>query len=88
MKAKDVNSRIERLGGYVIRQTGSHRQFEAEITYFEIVWQATTLLNGRRFTAKTTVPQHGSKDIPTGTLHAIQRDMEPVFGKGWLLSGK
>jgi predicted RNA binding protein YcfA (HicA-like mRNA interferase family) len=32
----------------------------------------------------TTVPMHGKKDIPPGTLRAIERDMEPCLGKGWL----
>ena len=32
----------------------------------------------------TTVPQHGGRDIPAGTLRAIERDLEPEFGKGWL----
>jgi predicted RNA binding protein YcfA (HicA-like mRNA interferase family) len=32
----------------------------------------------------TTVPQHGGRDIPVGSLHAIEKDMEPEFGKGWL----
>jgi integrase/recombinase XerD len=32
----------------------------------------------------TTVPMHGSRDIAAGTLRAIEKDMEPVFGKGWL----
>lgn len=31
----------------------------------------------------TTVPQH-TGDIPIGTLRAIERDMEPCLGKGWL----
>jgi predicted RNA binding protein YcfA (HicA-like mRNA interferase family) len=31
----------------------------------------------------TTVPQH-SGDIPAGTLRAIERDLEPALGKGWL----
>jgi hypothetical protein len=35
-------------------------------------------------TARTSVSQHAG-DIPRGTLGAIQRDMEPVFGKGWLI---
>lgn len=34
-------------------------------------------------TAVTTVPQH-TGDIPIGTLRAIERDMAPVFGRGWL----
>ena len=32
----------------------------------------------------TTVPVHAGKDIPKGTLRAIERDMEPCLGKGWL----
>ncbi len=35
-------------------------------------------------TAQTTVAVHGASDIPAGTLRAIERDLEPVFGKGWL----
>jgi len=37
------------------------------------------------FTAcvSTTVAQHAG-DIPAGTLRAIERDLEPAFGKGWL----
>ena len=31
----------------------------------------------------TIVAQHPG-DIPTGTLRAIERDMEPCLGKGWL----
>jgi predicted RNA binding protein YcfA (HicA-like mRNA interferase family) len=38
---------------------------------------------GNGVTAHTTVPQH-SGDIPAGTLRAIERDLEPVLGKGWL----
>ena len=34
-------------------------------------------------TARTTVAQHAS-DVRPGTLRAIERDLEPVFGKGWL----
>lgn len=72
MKARDVNRRIEQLGGKQIRQRGSHRQFEA-----------STTRAGETVTGRTTVAQHPG-DIPTGTLRAIERDMEPVFGKGWL----
>jgi predicted RNA binding protein YcfA (HicA-like mRNA interferase family) len=32
---------------------------------------------------QTSVPQHPG-DIPPGTLRAIERAMEPCFGKGWL----
>ncbi|MFI2663368.1 type II toxin-antitoxin system HicA family toxin [Micromonospora carbonacea] len=72
MRAREVNQRIEHLGGTQTRQRGSHRQFEA-----------TTTRNGETLTARTTVAQHPG-DIPTGTLRKIERDMEPVFGKGWL----
>jgi hypothetical protein len=36
-------------------------------------------------------PSHGTnngraarRDIPIGTLRAIEKDMEPIFGQGWL----
>ncbi|HSN15464.1 MAG TPA: type II toxin-antitoxin system HicA family toxin [Anaeromyxobacteraceae bacterium] len=32
----------------------------------------------------TTVPNHKGEDIKTGTLHAIEKDLEPCLGKGWL----
>jgi predicted RNA binding protein YcfA (HicA-like mRNA interferase family) len=32
----------------------------------------------------TTVAMHGG-DIPLGTLRAIQKQMEPCYGKGWLI---
>jgi predicted RNA binding protein YcfA (HicA-like mRNA interferase family) len=67
MKAREVNRQIERLGGRMARQSGSHRRYRAGTHY-------------------TTVPQHGGRDIPVGTLHAIERDLEPEFGKGWLIT--
>ncbi|MBN1959696.1 MAG: type II toxin-antitoxin system HicA family toxin [Deltaproteobacteria bacterium] len=33
-----------------------------------------------------TVPDHGSHDMPPGTLRSIERQLEPCFGKGWLRS--
>jgi predicted RNA binding protein YcfA (HicA-like mRNA interferase family) len=36
---------------------------------------------GSRF---TTVPDHGSHDLPIGTLRAIERDLEPILGASWL----
>jgi predicted RNA binding protein YcfA (HicA-like mRNA interferase family) len=72
MKAREVNRRIEHLGGKQTRQRGSHRRYEA-----------STTREGHTVTARTTVAQHPG-DIPTGTLRAIERDMESVFGKGWL----
>jgi hypothetical protein len=32
----------------------------------------------------TTFQQHAG-DMPLGTLQSIAKDLEPVFGKGWLL---
>lgn len=36
-------------------------------------------------TCTTSVPFHGSKDLGTGLLHSIEKDLEPCLGKGWLL---
>lgn len=68
MKAREVVSRIEALDGYFVRQSGSHAMYRATVG---------------GVTCTTTVSRH-SGDIPKGTLAAIQRDMAPVFGKGWL----
>jgi predicted RNA binding protein YcfA (HicA-like mRNA interferase family) len=32
----------------------------------------------------TVVPDHGPKDLGAGLLRAIERDLEPCLGKGWL----
>jgi len=69
MRAREVNRKIERLGGEHVRTVGSHRRYRVTD-------------NGA--TSSTAVPQHPG-DIPTGTLHKIQRDLEPSLGKGWLL---
>jgi predicted RNA binding protein YcfA (HicA-like mRNA interferase family) len=74
VKSREVNRRIERLGGVQTRQVGSHRRYAA--TY--------TKPDGAGAMANTTVPQHAGNDIPTGTLKAIEKDLEPAFGKGWL----
>lgn len=34
---------------------------------------------------QTTVAGNPGHDIATGTLHKIERDLEPVLGKGWLI---
>jgi predicted RNA binding protein YcfA (HicA-like mRNA interferase family) len=73
VRAREVNRRIERLGGFAVRQTGSHRRYV--VTY--------TDGSGNEAKAATTVGQHG-RDIPLGTLRAIEKDLEPAFGKGWL----
>ncbi|MCA1845108.1 MAG: type II toxin-antitoxin system HicA family toxin [Actinobacteria bacterium] len=33
---------------------------------------------------QTVVPVHAGEDIPTGTLRAIERALEPCLGEGWL----
>lgn len=68
MKARDVNRKIETLGGEILRQKGSHRFYRVETD---------------DQTGHTTVPQH-TGDIPTGLLRKIERDLEPVLGRGWL----
>ncbi len=32
----------------------------------------------------TTVPVHAGRDLPPGTLRAIERDLEPCLGRRWL----
>jgi predicted RNA binding protein YcfA (HicA-like mRNA interferase family) len=71
--AREVNRRIERLGGRMARQVGSHRRYV--VTYTDV--------DGHEATASTTVAQHPG-DIPLGTLRAIERQLEAAFGKGWL----
>jgi len=73
VRAREVNRRIERLGGRMVRQVGSHRRYA--VTYADAA--------GRETTVATTVPQHAG-DIPAGTLRAIERDLEPALGRGWL----
>ena len=73
MTAREVIRLIERSGGILLRQRGSRRQYEARVT----------LADGTEVTARTTVAQHAG-DVRPGTLRAIERDLEPVFGKGWL----
>ena len=68
-----MNRRIERLGGMMARQAGSHRRYV--ITYIDAAGAAAKVA--------TTVPQHPG-DMPAGTLRAIERDLEPALGKGWL----
>jgi predicted RNA binding protein YcfA (HicA-like mRNA interferase family) len=73
VRAREVNRRIERLGGVMVRQVGSHRRYL--VTYTDKA--------GTKVTVATTVAQHAG-DVPAGTLHAIERDLEPALGKGWL----
>jgi predicted RNA binding protein YcfA (HicA-like mRNA interferase family) len=73
VRAREVNRRIERRGGVMARQAGSHRRYV--VTYADAA--------GAEVKVATTVPQH-TGDIPAGTLRAIERDLEPALGKGWL----
>ena len=73
VRAREVNRRIERLGGVMVRQVGSHRRYV--VTYTDAA--------GVEATVATTVAQHAG-DVPAGTLRAIERDLEPGLGKGWL----
>ncbi|MGH3213953.1 MAG: type II toxin-antitoxin system HicA family toxin [Trebonia sp.] len=61
---------IERNRGVLLRQRGSHRQHEAR----------TTVADGTVVTARTTVARY-SGSVRPGTLRAIERDLEPVFGR-------
>jgi predicted RNA binding protein YcfA (HicA-like mRNA interferase family) len=70
---REVMRIIERNGAVLLRQRGSHRQYEARIMKAD----------GTELIVRTTIAQH-SGDIRPGTLRAIERDLEPVFGKGWL----
>ena len=69
MRAREVNRRIEKLGGVHVRTVGSHKRYRVTSDDVE---------------ASTAVPQHPG-DIPTGTLRKIQKDLEPALGKGWLV---
>jgi predicted RNA binding protein YcfA (HicA-like mRNA interferase family)/predicted RNase H-like HicB family nuclease len=71
MTAREVMRLIERNGWILLRQRGSHCQYEARVI----------LADGTEITARTTVAQHAG-DVRPGTLRAIERDLEPVFGKG------
>ena len=68
MKAREVNRRIEQLGGVHTRTVGSHRRYRAE---------------KGGVVAFTTVAQRAG-DIPIGMLTAIEKDLVPVYGEGWL----
>jgi predicted RNA binding protein YcfA (HicA-like mRNA interferase family) len=73
MTAKEVIRLIERRGGVLLRQRGSHRHYETQ----------AILADGTEATARTTVT-YPAGDIRPGTLRAIERDLKPVFGKGLL----
>jgi predicted RNA binding protein YcfA (HicA-like mRNA interferase family) len=73
VKAREVIRAIEKAGGTFTRQVGSHKRYS--VSYKRP--------DGTTSTAHTTVPAHGG-DIPIGTLDAIEKQLEPALGKGWL----
>ncbi|MDI1460210.1 type II toxin-antitoxin system HicA family toxin [Catellatospora sp. KI3] len=75
MTARAVVQRIKELGGYHVRTKGSHATYEAT----KVDSQGRVVA-----TAKTVVAMH-SRDVPIGTLSAIERQLAPVFGEGWLI---
>lgn len=78
MKHQQVIAKIEKLGGEFVWQTGSHRRYKAVDTTIDESREP------RRATAITTVQVHKDKDMPMGALRAIEKQLEPAFGKGWL----
>lgn len=70
VRHQEVIAKIEAMGGECVRQVGSHRRYRA---YYD------------QGSCYTTVQIHKGKDVPLGTLRAIQKQMEPAVGKGWLL---
>lgn len=38
-------------------------------------------------TCQTVIPMH-TGDLTTGTLHSIERDLEPCLGPKWLTGGR
>ncbi len=73
MTSRELIRIIERKGGLLLSQRGSHCQYEAR----------AVLADDTEVIART-VAQHAG-DVRPGTLRAIERDLEPVFGKGWLI---
>jgi predicted RNA binding protein YcfA (HicA-like mRNA interferase family) len=73
MTPRDVIRIIERNGAVLLRQRGSHRHYEVMLTNTD----------GTELVARTTIAQHPG-NIRPGTLRAIERDLELVFGPGWL----
>ncbi len=50
----------------------------------EVLRQKGSHIRVRAGECYTTVPDHSSRDVPPGTLRAIERDLEPCLGRGWL----
>jgi len=69
MTGRQVIAMILAAGGTEVRRRGSHRMFVATVDGMSVT---------------TVVPDHGGRDLETGLLRAIERQMEPAFGRGWL----
>lgn len=52
-----------------------------------IVRQKGSHVRVRCGTCFATVPDHGSGDLPAGTLRSIERQLAPCLGDGWLRRG-
>ena len=50
----------------------------------EVVRQKGSHARVRRGRCSTTVPVHAGEDLGPGLLRAIERDLEPCLGKGWM----
>ena len=50
----------------------------------EVVRQRGSHVRVRVGECFATVPDHGSRDLPPGTLRSIERQLEPCLGRGWL----
>lgn len=76
MRAREIIGRIEKAkcdsdkACLELRVRGSHHFFECSC---------------KKQVCRTTVPNHGAKDLGTGLLHKIERNLEPCLGEGWLL---
>ncbi len=68
MTPREVCRRIERLGGRYVNGNGSHRKYVVQV---------------EGCSCRTLVPIH-SRDLTPGTLRAIERQLEPAFGRKWL----
>lgn len=73
MRAREIVRQIERHGGYLVRQVGSHARYEA----------AYVREDGTPGRVATAVPMHPG-DVPIGTLRKIEKALAPAFGKDWL----
>jgi predicted RNA binding protein YcfA (HicA-like mRNA interferase family) len=49
-----------------------------------VVRQKGSHVRVRAGRCSTTVPVHAGEDLRPGTLHQIERSLEPCLGKGWL----